>query len=72
LERYAHSPYIELQRRAFPNNPNKDDYFEALKRLRHLMILFRLGYGGRIMTVGFTSLKNKYPEAYEAFNRELG
>ena len=58
LEEHEYSPYIELQRRVFPNNPGKDDYLEALKRLRHLMILSKLGYGGRIMALAFTTLKN--------------
>ena len=72
LERYEHSPYIELQRRTYPNNPDKDDYLEALKRLRHHMIMFRLGYGDRIRAMAFTTLRNRYPEAYEAFEGELG
>ena len=71
LERYEHSPYIERQRRTYPNNPDKDDYLEALKGLRHHMIMFRLGYGDRIRAMGFTNLKNKYPEAHKAFEEEL-
>src|SRR5215213_8882464 len=45
LEKYRYSPYIEAQIRTYPNNPGKDDYIEALKRLRNAMIMFRLGYG---------------------------
>jgi hypothetical protein len=71
LEKYERSPYLELQRRVFPNNPDKDDYLEALKRLRHLMILFKLGYGGRIMAMAFTNSKNRYPEAHRAFRQEI-
>jgi hypothetical protein len=71
LGRYGHSPYIELQRRVYPNNPDKDDYLKALKRLRHLMIMFGLGYGSREMSMAFTNSKNRFPEAYEAFKKEL-
>ena len=71
LDKYERSPYIELQRRTYPNNPEKDRYLEALKRLRHHMIMFRLGYGDRIMAMAFATLRNKYPEAYDAFSREL-
>jgi hypothetical protein len=35
------------------------------------MILFELGYGGQIMATAFTTLKNRYPEAHEAFTKEL-
>jgi hypothetical protein len=35
------------------------------------MILFELGYGGQIMATAFTTLKNRYPEAHEAFRKEL-
>jgi hypothetical protein len=71
LEEYERSPYVEIQQRTFPNNPDKDDYLEALKRLRYLMILFKLGYGGQVMAMARTNLANRYPEAHEAFRREL-
>ena len=71
LEKYKRSSYIELQRKTYPNNPDKDNYLEALIRLRHHMILIVLGYGDRIMAMAFTTLKNKYPEAHEAFEEEL-
>ncbi len=49
LEKYQHSPYIELQQQVYPNNPDKGDFLKALERLRHIMILFKLGYGSREM-----------------------
>jgi hypothetical protein len=61
LKRYDRSPYIEEQRRTYPNNLDKGEYIEALKRLRHHMIMFRLGYGDRIRAMGFTTLKNPTP-----------
>ncbi len=71
FERYERSPYIEQQARTYPNNPDKDDYLKSLERLRHHMIMFKLGYGDRIRAMGFTNLRNAYPEAHEAFEREL-
>jgi hypothetical protein len=71
LEEYEHSPYIELQRRTYPNNPDKDRYLKSLERLRHIMILFKLGYGSREMSMLKVNSKRRYPEAYETFTREL-
>jgi hypothetical protein len=47
--------------------PDKDDYLKSLERLRHVMILFRLGYGSREMSILRVSLQRRYSEAYEAF-----
>ncbi|MBD0328300.1 MAG: hypothetical protein ICV68_17915 [Pyrinomonadaceae bacterium] len=71
LEKYRDSPYIELQRKVYPNNPDKDDYLKALERLRNIMILFKLGYGSREMAMLRVNSKRRYPEAYEAFEKEL-
>ena len=71
LESYEHSPYIEEQTRMYPNNPDKESYLKALARLRHLMILFKLGCGSREMSMALTNLKNRYPEAHEALKKEL-
>ena len=30
LEMYEHFPYMELERRVYPNYPDKDDYLESL------------------------------------------
>lgn len=72
LERYKDSPYIELQRKTFPNNPDKDGYLKSLERLRNIMILFKLGYGSREMSMLKVNSKRRYPEAHEAFEGELG
>jgi hypothetical protein len=71
LEKYRYSPYVELQRRVYPNNPDKDDYLKALERLRNIMILFKLGYGSREMAMLRVNSKKRCPEAYEAFEKEL-
>jgi hypothetical protein len=44
--------------------------YEPAGRLRHHTIMFKLGYGDRIRAMGFTALKNRYPEAHEPFERE--
>ena len=71
LERCRVSPYIERQRMLYPNNPDKDRYLKSLERLRNVMILFKLGYGSREMAMLKVNSKRRYPEAYEAFEREL-
>ena len=30
VEKYEHSPYMELLRRVYPNYPDKDDYLKSL------------------------------------------
>jgi len=35
------------------------------------MTLLKLGYGGQVMAIAFTTMKNRYPEAHEAFIKEL-
>jgi hypothetical protein len=71
LERYKDSPYIKQQRRMYPNNHDKDHYLRSLERLRNVMILFKLGYGSREMAMLRVNSRRRYPEAYEAFEREL-
>lgn len=71
LERYETSPYIEEQTKAYPNNPDKDDYLKSLERLRNVMILFKLGYGSREMNMLRVNSRRRYPEAYETFEKEL-
>jgi hypothetical protein len=71
LQRYEHSPYIEGQKEIYPDNLDKDSYLKSLERLRHVMIMFRLGYGSREMAMVRVNSSRRYPEAYEAFEREL-
>ena len=56
----------------YPNDQDKDDYLKSLERLRHIMILFRLGYGSQEMAMRKVNSKNRcYPEALDAFGEEL-
>jgi hypothetical protein len=71
LQRLQHSPYIEGQERTYPDNPGKESYIESLRRLRHLMIMFSLGYGSREMSMAYTNSKSRYPEAHDVLEREL-
>jgi hypothetical protein len=70
LERYRHSPYIEKVE-ALPESKYKEKWIKDLRELRKIMILFRLGYGGYVMGMIYGKLKNRHPEAHDAFKREL-
>jgi len=67
MEKFKASPYLKGQARTYPNNPDKDKYLKSLERLRHVMLLSRLGYGSREMAMKLVNAKNRYPEAHEAF-----
>ena len=71
LEANSLSPYIEGQRRTYPNNPDKPFYIRRLEKLRHLLILSMLGYGGREMSMALTNARRTYPEAAAAFEEEI-
>ena len=71
LEKYRYSAYIE-EAEGWPDSEAKGSYLRDLKRLRDVMINSKkLGYGGYAMGMIFGELKNKYPEAHEAFRNEL-
>ena len=53
------------------HNPDKDNYLRPLERLRHVMILLKLGYGSREMAMLRVNSSRRYPEAYEALEGEL-
>ena len=71
LEKNRTSSYIELQKETYPGNPDKPFYIARLERLRHLMILSQLGYGGREMAMALTNLRRAYSEAAAAFEEEI-
>ncbi len=66
--KYGYSAYLEEQTRTYPN---KYGYLKALKRLRNVMILFKVGYGSREIAMLRVNSKRRYPEAYEAFERKV-
>lgn len=70
LERYSYSPYIEKVE-ALPESEYKKQWLKDLRELRKIMILFKLGYGGYAMGMIYGKLKNRHPEAHEAFETEL-
>jgi hypothetical protein len=71
LERYRFSRYIE-EIVLWPDSEARDSYLRDLKQLRDLMIHSKkLGYGGYAMSMVYAKLRNKYPEAHDAFGREL-
>lgn len=71
LERYRDSPYIQ-KIEELPDSNYKEKWLKDLKELRKIMILFKLGYGGYAMGMIFGMLRNRHPEAHEAFEMELG
>lgn len=71
LKENGHSPYIEGQKETYPANPDKPFYIARLEKLKTLMILSKLGYGGREMSMALTNAKRTYPEAAAAFEREI-
>lgn len=71
LEKSKRSPYIEGQKDTYPNNPDKPFYLDKLEKLKTLMILSKLGYGGREMSMALTNAKRTYPEAAAAFEEEI-
>jgi hypothetical protein len=70
LQKHRHSPYIERVE-ALPGSGYREKWLKDLRELKKIMILFRLGYGGYAMGMVFGKLKNKHPEAHEAFMKEL-
>ncbi len=71
LEKYKDSPYI-AEVEGWPDSEGKDKYLRDLKRLKDIMIRSKkLGYGSYTMGMIYGKLKSKYPEAHEAFEREL-
>jgi len=56
-----------------PDSEAKDGYLRDLKRLRDMMIHSKkLGYGRYPMDLAMANLRNKYLEAHDTLERELG
>lgn len=47
-------------------------YVEEMEKLRRAMLLKRKGYPGQALSMFLTSKRRRYPEAYEAIEKELG
>ncbi len=71
VEKYEHSAYVE-EVEGWPDSEETDKYLRDLKRLRHLMIHSKIGYGSQATGHLKASLRNKYPVACEACEEELG
>lgn len=66
------SPYIEQMARKLPDSEEKEKYLKGLRRAKDAMIDMKLGYGSQAMSYLIADWKDRYPEAYEAFEEELG
>ncbi len=69
LEKHRQSPYLREQMEQLLESDEKQ--LRELMRLRDLMIHLKKGYGGQAMSYLKVHLRDKYPEAYEAFQEEL-
>ncbi len=66
------SHYIERKRGESSDSEEEERYLKELKSFKNAMIHMRLGYGSQPMAYILTIWKGRYPEAYEAFQKELG
>ncbi len=66
------SPYIERMTRELPDSQEKKKYLKELCSFKTAMIHMKLGYGSQPMAYILTIWKDRYPEAHEAFQEELG
>lgn len=72
LKRCEHSPYLEKMRRGLPDTDENREHLKNLERLRNQMIHMKLGYGCQGLGMMLHSLKTRYPQAHEAFEKEIG
>ena len=70
LEKYRHSAYIE-EVEGWPDSEAKDRYLKDLKQLKDVMIHSKVGYIGYAGGAILGALRSKYPQAHEAFEKEL-
>ncbi len=66
------SSYIERMTRELPDSEEKEKYLKELRSFKNAMVHMKLGYGSQPMAYILTIWKDRYPEAYEAFEEELG
>jgi len=71
LEKYRHSPCIK-EVEGWPESEAKDSYLRDLERLKDVIHSKKLGYGSYSMSMIYRKLKDIYPQAHVAFERELG
>ncbi len=72
FERLMPSAYIERLRRELPDSEDKEKTLRKLRNLKWLMISSKMGGVGYVGGIALGGLRNSYPEAYEAFEGELG
>ncbi len=74
LEKHKQSPYLreKIEQLSESESEERERQLRELVRLRDMMIHSKkLGYGGQAMAYLKASLRDKYPEAYETFKKEL-
>ena len=70
LERHRQSAYLREKMEQLLGSDEKQ--LRELMRLRDMMIHLKNGYGSEAMGYMRVSLRDKYPLAYEEFEKELG
>ncbi len=71
LERHKQSAYLKEKMDQLSESEDGERQLQELIGLRDLMICWKMGQGSEAMGYIRVSLRNKYPEAYEAFQEEL-
>lgn len=72
LEKHERSPYLREKMGRLSESEEGERQLRGLMRLRDLMIQTKMGYGSQATGYYKANLRDKYPEAYEAFEKELG
>lgn len=72
LENHERSPYLREKMGRLLESEEGERQLRGLMRLRDLMIQTKMGYGSQVTGYYKANLRDKYPEAYEAFEEELG
>lgn len=72
FERLMPSACIDRKERELPDSEGKEKTLRKLRNLKWLMVSSRLGGVGYAGGIALAGLRNSYPEAYEAFEGELG
>ena len=69
LEKFEHE-FIQIVRNKLAD-PDPV-YVEELEKLRRAMLLVKKGHPGQALSMFLASKRRRYPEAYEAFEQEMG
>ncbi len=72
LDKHRQSAYLREKMERLLESEDGERQLRGLMRLRDLMIQTKMGYGSQVTGYYKANLRDKYPNAYEAFEEELG